>query len=239
MTRLEELENKVNEQSKEKCYILDRPALIQKDMKENAEQLKDMTIKEITEYYGVSYGLTAQYLRFVGIKTKRTYVKHNGEPKKVCKPKMSEEEHRITAWASAYNKGRIRYVYYDMIRRCYSPKDNHYNRYGKRGIKVCEEWRKDCKSFYKWAKDNGYKVGLQLDRINNDGNYEPNNCRWVSARENSLNKRNTLMIIYKGKRKPLADWAMEKGLNYDTLKDRIYRYGWSIERALETPVDKD
>lgn len=239
MTRLEELENKVNEHSKGKCYIIDRPALIQKDMKENAEQLKDMTIKETADYYGISYGQTALYLRHAGIKTKRTYIKHNGEPKKERKPKMTEEEHEVALWASTFNKGRLRYVYYDMIKRCHKPEDKHYDRYGARGITVCDEWRKDCKVFYKWAKDNGYKAGLQLDRIDNGGNYEPNNCRWVSARENSLNKRNTLMITYKGQRKPLADWAVEKGLNYRTLSDRIYRYGWSIEKALETKVNEN
>jgi len=220
-------------------FILDYQEIVTEDMQKNETFLKDMTIKEVADYYGISYGQTALYLRYTGIKTKRTYIKHNGEPKKERKPKMTEEEHEVTLWASTFNKGKIRYVYYDMIKRCHKPEDKHYYRYGARGITVCAEWRKDCKVFYKWAKDNGYKAGLQLDRIDNNGNYEPNNCRWVSARENSLNKSNTLYITYKGQRKPLLEWAVEKGLNYDTLKDRICRYGWSVDRALETPVDKD
>ena len=237
--RLDCLIKQAYEQRKDaQCLILDYQEIVTEDMQKNETFLKDMTIKETADYYGISYGQTALYLRYAGIKTKRTYIKHNGEPKKERKPKMTEEEHEVTLWASTFNKGRLRYVYYDMIKRCHKPEDRHYDRYGARGITVCDEWRKDCKIFYKWAKDSGYKAGLQLDRIDNNGNYEPNNCRWVSARENSLNKRNTLMITYKGKRKPLADWAVEKGLNYDTLKDRIYRYGWSIERALETKVSE-
>lgn len=221
------------------CFVLDYQEIMTEDMRKNEALLKSMTIQQIADFYGISYGKTALYLRMVGIKAKRIYRKSNGEPKKERKSLLTEEEHQTALWASSFNKGRIRYVYYDMLKRCHNPKDSNYDRYGKRGITVCDEWRNDCKVFYKWAKDNGYKAGLQLDRIDNDGNYEPNNCRWVSARENGLNKRNTLYITYKGKRKPLSDWAMEKGLNYDTLKDRIYRYGWSVERALETSVDKD
>ena len=221
------------------CFILDYQEIVIEDMQKNEAFLKNMTIKQIADYYGISYSKTSLYLRMVGLKVKRIYRKSNGEPKKERKAVMTEEEHQTALWASSFNKGRIRYVYYDMIKRCHKPECKHYDRYGARGITVCDEWRKDCKAFYKWAKENGYKAGLQLDRIDNGGNYEPNNCRWVSVRENSLNKRNTLMITYKGQRKPLADWAIEKGLNYNTLKDRIYRYGWSIEKALETKVNEN
>lgn len=72
-----------------------------------------------------------------------------------------------------------------MITRCTNNKDTHYHRYGGRGINVCSEWRNDFKDFYDWAMANGYKQGLTIDRINNDGNYEPSNCQWITMAENT------------------------------------------------------
>ncbi len=76
-----------------------------------------------------------------------------------------------------------------MKKRCYNPNEPQFRDWGGRGIRVCDEWGNDFKVFYDWAMSNGYEKGLQLDRINNDGNYEPNNCRWVTQAENNKNKR--------------------------------------------------
>lgn len=73
-----------------------------------------------------------------------------------------------------------------MITRTTNKKEKCFNRYGGRGISVCEEWKNDFKKFYDWAINNGYKKGLTIDRINNDGNYEPNNCQWLTMRENTM-----------------------------------------------------
>lgn len=79
-------------------------------------------------------------------------------------------------------------VYWGMRQRCYNPNQKHYNRYGGRGITVCDEWLNSYESFYKWAIDNGYSEGLTIDRINNDGNYEPGNCRWTTQKIQNQNK---------------------------------------------------
>jgi len=76
-----------------------------------------------------------------------------------------------------------------MKKRCYNPKYGQYHRYGGRGIKVCEEWLNDFMSFYNWAMANGWEDGLEIDRKDNDGNYEPSNCRFVTSQENTHNRR--------------------------------------------------
>lgn len=79
-------------------------------------------------------------------------------------------------------------VWNNIKTRCYNPKTWNFKNYGGRGIRVCDEWLNDFKAFYDWAMNNGYEKGLQLDRIDNDGNYEPSNCRFVTAKENCQNR---------------------------------------------------
>lgn len=121
-----------------------------------------------------------------------------------------------------------------MKNRCYRKKDRCYASYGGRGIVVCDEWLHDYTAFRTWAIENGYKPGLTIDRINVNGNYEPNNCRWATNQEQAENTSRTLYIEYKGEVKTVKQWAKEKGWNYDMLRGRIKR-GWSAEKALETP----
>lgn len=79
----------------------------------------------------------------------------------------------------------------NMIQRCHNPKSTNYIRYGKKGISVCSTWREQNTSFFDWALDNGYEDSLSIDRINNDGNYEPSNCRWATRKEQMANTRNS------------------------------------------------
>ena len=119
-----------------------------------------------------------------------------------------------------------------MVSRCYKQTNNRYSVYGGRGIRVCKEWLSDKVSFYKWALENGYKEGLTLDRIDNDGNYEPSNCAWVTNKDNSNHNSRTHFLTYNGKTQSMMKWAEELNINYSTLRNRINRSGMTVERAL-------
>lgn len=120
-----------------------------------------------------------------------------------------------------------------MIRRCESPKHNRYVRYGGRGIKVCKRWRE---SFDAFVDDMGPKPdGLSLDRIDNDGNYEPTNCRWATDEEQNRNRSITRQIAHDGKTQTLPEWAEETGVPWSVLDCRL-RKGWTVARALTTPA---
>lgn len=130
-------------------------------------------------------------------------------------------------------------VWYDIKRRCYDESRYCYKNYGGRGITMCDEWRDDFKSFYDWAMTHGYNEGLTIDRINNDGNYEPGNCRWATMKSQCNNRRSNKYLTYNNRTQTIAEWADEYGLNQHTLYSRINSYGWSIEKALITPVRKE
>lgn len=104
-----------------------------------------------------------------------------------------------------------------------------YYLYGKRGIKVCDEWKDSFLNFY---NDMGEPVkGMQLDRINNDEDYSKDNCRWVSAKENCNNKRNNRNVTFNNKTQSITQWSREIGISDKILRQRIDRDGWSIEKA--------
>lgn len=117
-----------------------------------------------------------------------------------------------------------------MKRRCYTPSERSFTRYGGRGIKVCDRWKNSYENF---LEDMGLPPNKesQIDRINNDGNYEPENCRWASREENAANKSNNRSISCFGKTMILSDWARETGIKRETIARRLER-GWPPERAL-------
>ena len=131
---------------------------------------------------------------------------------------------------------RLHKIWCSMHERCERPKHTHYKDYGGRGIKVCDEWG-EYLPFAEWARANGYSEQLTLDRIDNDGDYEPNNCRWVTVREQQNNKRSNRVIMYHGKEYTLNQLAEYAGLKKTTLKERLNN-GWSVEDAVERPVRK-
>ena len=107
----------------------------------------------------------------------------------------------------AYQRNeRLYNVWKTMLHRCNNPKRQKYKDYGGRGIEVCTEWN-DPNCFMDWAEMNGYTSGLQLDRIDNNGNYCPENCRWVTPKENSRNRRNTVYLTVNGASKSVAEWC--------------------------------
>lgn len=131
---------------------------------------------------------------------------------------------------------RIKNIYDMMVYRCTSPKYDKYNYYGGRGISVCDEWMNSYNAFEEWALNNGYRNDLTIDRIDVNGNYCPENCRWATRKEQANNRSSNHFITYRGKTKTLKAWADEKGLSANTICRRI-KDGWSIRRALETPAD--
>jgi hypothetical protein len=122
-----------------------------------------------------------------------------------------------------------------MLSRCGNGHDPAFSRYGGRGIVVCERWRKDFATF---LMDMGPRPSPRhsIDRIDNDGNYEPGNCRWVTAKEQNRNRRDNHLVTIRGKTQCVADWAIYAGIREDTLRVRLFRLGWEPERAITQPV---
>ena len=126
-------------------------------------------------------------------------------------------------------------IWRGIKQRCHYKNHKFYRSYGGRGITIFSEWEKSFQAFYDWATSHGYKQGLSIDRIDNDGNYCPENCRWVSMKEQSRNRKSTRLITYKGKTLCALDWSKEVGIKVDTLYHRI-RIGWTPQQILETKV---
>ena len=135
------------------------------------------------------------------------------------------------------DKKRLITIRHSMYCRCNYPTTHGYERYGGRGITICEEWINNPNSFYEWAINNGYKKGLTLDRIDVNGNYEPNNCRWVTKEIQDNNRRTNRKITYKDETKTLSQWARKYNINIVTLSDRL-KSGMTMEEALNKPVIK-
>lgn len=127
---------------------------------------------------------------------------------------------------------RLYRVWQSIKSRCYYNKNNRYKDYGKRGIKVCDEWLNDFQAFYDWAMSNGYNDSLTIDRIDVNGNYEPNNCRWATSKEQQRNKRNNKNYTINGETHCLSEWCEILKLNYNTVSTRLHR-NYTIEKALE------
>lgn len=130
-------------------------------------------------------------------------------------------------------------VWNSMKGRCFNTNHRAYKNYGGRGITVCDEWKDDFLCFYNWSMANGYQEGLSIDRENNDGNYEPSNCRWTTSKVQRNNSRQNRYIEFEGESHTIAEWAEIKGINRLTLWDRIARRGWTVERSLNTPADEN
>jgi hypothetical protein len=126
----------------------------------------------------------------------------------------------------------IHSVWSAMMARCYNPESNRYESYHGRGITVCVRWH----NIELFLQDMGEPPahGLSIERIDNEGNYEPGNCRWATQKEQARNRRTTLWIEYQGKTKSLAEWAEEIGFNYKQVWKRIRCCGWSVDRAFES-----
>jgi hypothetical protein len=127
---------------------------------------------------------------------------------------------------------RLYKTWESMKARCNNPKFNGYNNYGGRGIKICPDWV-SFENFYRWAINNGYSDGLTIDRIDNNGNYEPGNCRWATRKTQARNRRTNKSITFDGITKTYAEWDEYLGFPVGTIARRKIK-NWSDEQAITT-----
>ena len=135
---------------------------------------------------------------------------------------------------------RIYGIWQNMLNRCRNPNVKCYAVYGGRGIYVCDEWKTQDSgfiNFYNWSMSNGYTEELTIDRIDVNGPYSPDNCRWVSWEVQILNKRNSLTLTYNDINLPIIEWSKITGIPYGTIYNRMQK-GWTPEQVLRVPLNK-
>jgi len=134
-------------------------------------------------------------------------------------------------YATASGK-QLKLAFKNMKARCYGKMKHCDHNYGKRGITVCNEWLNDIDAFINWALNNGFEVGLSLDRKDNDLGYSPGNCKWSTRQEQLRNQRRNNVLIFCGKKQTLSAWAEELGVEFSTLWHRLNR-GLPLEKVLQ------
>lgn len=132
---------------------------------------------------------------------------------------------------------RLHRIWKNMKSRCYNPNFHKYPSYGGRGVVVCDEWRDDFQAFHDWAQANGYDDELTLNRVDNDGIYEPANCNWATITEQGRNKRNSRLLTAFGETKAVPEWAEDPRcqVSVSGLRTRIQFYDLSDEEAIALP----
>ena len=135
------------------------------------------------------------------------------------------------------SKSRLWYIWRGIKKRTGTATDKDFKNYGGRGIVMCEDWQ-NFLTFKNWAISHGYCDDLTIDRIDVNGDYCPKNCRWIPMEKQAENKRNNVRYLYNGENLTLSEWARRIGMTSSGLWGRIHTRGWSIEKAIETPVEK-
>ena len=139
---------------------------------------------------------------------------------------LRNEKRFLTSTKHGHTKGgkipKLYNVWSTMKSRCLNKNNEKYHNYGGRGIKVCDEWL-EFDPFYRWSKENGYKEGLSIDRIDVNGNYSPDNCRWADIETQSYNKRETVKVMVNGKEQTLKELSLTTGINMKTLSTRYVK----------------
>ena len=136
---------------------------------------------------------------------------------------------------------RIYRIWCGMKRRCYNKHNEHFDRYGGRGIIVCDEWKTDFMNFYDWAMSNGYDDKLSIDRINNEGNYEPSNCRWANQKQQIVNSTATIKCSLGGNIVSLSDIADILGVSFKRIRRIVYMLnnGYDMSELLSLSKKED
>lgn len=133
---------------------------------------------------------------------------------------------------------RLKNIYDLMIYRCTSPKYDKRNYYSERGISVCDKWVNSYDAFEEWALKNGYEDKLTIDRIDVNGNYCPENCRWVTRKEQANNRTSNHFVTWNGETKTIAQWSEVTGMCEKTLSQRVLK-GWPVERIFTEPIHSE
>ena len=147
---------------------------------------------------------------------------------------LLEESRRTNKVTHGMSNSRLYSIWRSMLNRCNNPNRKAYSRYGGRGIKVCGEWG-IFSNFKEWALSNGYADDLTIERINNDGDYCPTNCKWITKGKQAENRSRTKRYEYQGKTYYIRELSEMTGIKPATLYARLERYGFSIEQSLKTP----
>lgn len=155
--------------------------------------------------------------------------------------KKEQDKINLTANHSHKLSGTNLYKrWYGIKKRCYNVHDPRYHRYGGRGIKMCDEWKNDFKAFYDWPNENGYKEELSIDRIDNDGDYTPDNCRWISNKEQCNNRVTNINITIGNSTRTLEQWCEIFQVDYKKTYARYCREEYiSIDRLFNDILDGD
>lgn len=139
------------------------------------------------------------------------------------------------------NRSRLYNIYSGIVDRCTNENSPSFSRYGGRGIYIHESWLRDKKMFFEWSFANGYSDNLTIDRIDNNGPYSPDNCRWTTVRQQSRNKHNTWMIEVDDQLVCAFDYLdslSNVAVDYEIVRSRITRSGWSLEDAINKPKQR-
>lgn len=131
-----------------------------------------------------------------------------------------------------YSKTSIYHIYLRMVFRCYNKNNKDYKYYGERGISVYKEWIDNPKLFCEWAFKNGYQKGLTIERIDNNKNYTPENCTFITRARQVNNMRSNIIIDYQNEKMSMADFCHKYNLRYQRFHDRIIKLNWTIEKAI-------
>ena len=133
---------------------------------------------------------------------------------------------------------RLDEIFKNMLARCYKPQNKRWDRYGGRGIKVCDQWRENRSAFFCWALANGYEASRSIDRIDVNGDYTPKNCRWATTRQQANNTSRSVHLTWHNETATVTEWAAKLGVRASALQHRVDR-GWPEDRIFTQPFRED
>ena len=140
---------------------------------------------------------------------------------------VNDQKKKAIAFGSVYGHTRLHDIWSNMKGRCYNHNDSRYSNYGGRGITVCDEWKDDYFSFYKWAIENGYSDNLTIDRIDNDKGYDPENCRWTDLKTQARNRTSNINITIGNSTRTLTEWCEIFEIPFKTVNGRYKSNGFT------------